>query len=124
MLHLYKLNGQVGFVQTVESPAESGVWVEQATERDYYGDVNRIVRRWDSVQKVNDDVTVNNEISIVSDPYITQNLPWIKYVVWNGARWKVSSVEVQYPRLILSVGGVYNGEQAQSAETPGVNSGN
>lgn len=118
-----KFYGQVGFVQTVESPAESGIWIDQVTERTCYGDVNRVVRRWESVQKVNDDITVNNEISILADPYITQNLPWIKYVVWNGAKWKVSSVEVQYPRLILSIGGVYNGEQAQSAETPGVNTG-
>ena len=93
-----KFYGQIGFVKTVESPADSGIWVEDKCERDYYGDVNRIVRHWDSVQKVNDDVSVNNEISILSDPYVTENIPWIKYVV-----------EVQYPRLILSIGGVYNG---------------
>lgn len=104
-----KFYGQIGFVKTVEDPPDSGVWVEKKIERDYYGDVNRIVRRWDSAQKVNDDISVNNEISILSDPYVTENIPWIKYVVWNCAKWKVSSVEVQYPRLILSVGGVYNG---------------
>lgn len=104
-----KFYGQIGFIKTVEDPPESGIHVEQKTERDYYGDVNKIVRRWSSVQQVNDDITVSNEISVLSDPYVTENIPWIKYVVWNGARWKVSSVEVQYPRLILSVGGVYNG---------------
>ena len=107
-----KFYGQVGFVMTVEEPEDSGVWIEKAVERDYYGDVNRIVRRWDPKQEVNDDISLNNEISIVSDPYVTQNIPWIRYVVWNGVKWKVSSVEVQYPRLILSVGGVYNGQQA------------
>lgn len=104
-----KFYGQIGFIKTVEDPSGSGIYVEQKTERDYYGDVNKIVRRWSSVQQVNDDITVSNEISVLSDPYVTENIPWIKYVVWNGARWKVSSVEVQYPRLILSVGGVYNG---------------
>ena len=67
----------------------------------------------DEIEKiVTNDININNEISILSDPYIMQNIPWIRYVVWNGAKWKVSSVEVQYPRLILSIGGVYNGEQA------------
>lgn len=104
-----KFYGQIGFVQTVENPPESGIWEQQVTERNYYGDVNKAVRRWESAQKVNDDINVSNEISILSDPYVTQNIPWIKYVLWNGAKWKVSSVEVQYPRLILSLGGVYNG---------------
>lgn len=104
-----KFYGQIGFVQTIENPPESGIWEEQVTERNYYGDVNKAVRRLESAQKVNDDINVSNEISILSDPYVTQNIPWIKYVLWNGAKWKVSSVEVQYPRLILSLGGVYNG---------------
>lgn len=104
-----KFYGQIGFVQTVENPPESGIWEQQVTERNYYGDVNKAVRRWESAQKVNDDINVSNEISILSDPYVTQNITWIKYVLWNGAKWKVSSVEVQYPRLILSLGGVYNG---------------
>ena len=104
-----KFYGQIGFVQTIENPPESGIWEEQVTERNDYGDVNKAVRRWESAQKVNDDINVSNEISILSDPYVTQNIPWIKYVLWNGAKWKVSSVEVQYPRLILSLGGVYNG---------------
>ena len=118
-----KFYGQIGFVQTVEYPADSGIWIDQATERTYYGDVNRAVRKWETAQKINDNINISNEISILSDPYVTQNIAWIRYVNWNGTKWKVSSVEVQYPRLILSIGGVYNGEQAQSAETPGVSSG-
>lgn len=107
-----KFYGQVGFAKTVEEPVGSGVWVDKVFERNYYGDVNRITRRLDQNQQRNDDINVSNEISIVSDPFITQNIPWIKYVKWNCAAWKVSSVEVQFPRLILSIGGVYNGEQA------------
>lgn len=107
-----KFFGQIGFVHTVEDPPESGVWVEEEEERDYYGDVDRIMRRWESGQKINDDINISNEISILSDPFVTQHIPWIKYVVWNGAKWKVNSVEVNYPRLKLSLGGVYNGQQA------------
>lgn len=113
-----KFFGQIGFAKTVEEPEGSGIWIDKVFERDYYGDVNRIVRRWEANQQINDDINLSNEISIVSDPFVTQNIPWIKYVKWNGAAWKVSSVEVQFPRLILSVGGVYNGEQAESAECP------
>lgn len=114
-----KFYGQVGFVRTVEWPPHSGIYVEQAKEQDYYGDVNRNVRRWETGQKVNNDITVNNEISILSDPFVMKNIPWIRYVIWNGIKWEVSSVDVQYPRLILSIGGVYNGEQAGSAADTG-----
>lgn len=107
-----KFYGQIGFVKTAEKPDAPGVWIPTETERDCYGDVNRVVRRWDASQKVNDDISISNEISILSDPYVTQNIPWIRYVKWNGVKWKVSNVEVQYPRLILSLGGVYNAEQA------------
>ena len=104
-----KFYGKVGFIHTEEDPADSGIYVEKSEERTYYGDVNRINRRWEPGQKVNDNITVNNEISILSDPFVTQNIPWIRYVEWNGVKWEVSSVEVQYPRLTLSIGGVYNG---------------
>ena len=107
-----KFYGQIGFVTTAEDTSAPGVWIPTETERDCYGDVNRINRKWETPDKVNNDITISNEISILSDPYITQNLPWIRYVKWNGVKWTVSNVEVQYPRLILSLGGVYNAEQA------------
>ena len=112
-----KFYGQVGFVKSAEVEG-TGKWVDTAFERDCYGDVSRIVRKWEGGQKVNDDITINNEISILSDPFVTENLPWIKYVRWNGAVWKVTTVEVQYPRLVLSIGGVYNGKQVESSSNP------
>lgn len=111
-----KFYGQIGFAKTVEEPADSGIWIDKVIERNYYGDVTRIVRRWETDKQVNDDININNQISIVSDSFASQNIPWMKYIRWNDAVWKITSVEVQYPRLILSIGGVYNGEQAQSAE--------
>ena len=107
-----KFYGQIGVVITTEKPDAPGVWIPVETERDYYGDVNRVNRKWETLDKINNDITISNEISILSDPYITQNIPWIRYVKWNGVKWMVSNVEVQYPRLILSLGGVYNAEQA------------
>ena len=114
-----KFFGQIGFVQTVEEPYGSGIWVEKEYERDYYGDVLRKIHRWDSGQQINDDINISNEISVVSDSFADQHIPGIRYVVWNGVKWKVSSVEIEYPRLKLSVGGVYNGEQTRSAKDLG-----
>lgn len=102
--------GKVGFMQTFETAP--GVYEEQITERSYYGDVLRNSRRYSgSSEKVNDDLDINNEISIVADAYAYQNFHALRYVEWMGAKWKVSSVTVERPRLILSVGGVYNEPQ-------------
>lgn len=104
-----KFYGSVGFMQTVET--SPGIWEEQIVERSYAGDVFRNIRRWQGAEKVNDDFTLNNQISIVADPFAFKNLGHIRYVTWMNSKWEVSSVEVQYPRMILEVGGVYNGPQ-------------
>ena len=102
-----KYYGKIGYNESVETTP--GVWEEKITERSYYGDVVRNARRLQSTDKVNDDVNVNNEISIVADPYAMNNFHSMRYVEFMGAKWKVSNVEVQYPRLILTLGGLYNG---------------
>lgn len=103
-----KYYGRVGFsdgsTQTVP-----GVWDEQIVERYYFGDVIRNTRRLRETEYLNDDISVGNDISIVADPYALQNFHAIRYVEWMGALWKVSSVEVQFPRLVLSIGEVYHG---------------
>lgn len=101
-----KFYGAVGYAKTVET--SPGVSVEQITERNYYGDVIRNTRRLQSADKVNDDINISNEISIVADPYANDHFYAIRYVVFQGAKWKVSNIDVQYPRLILSLGGLYN----------------
>lgn len=101
-----KFYGAVGYAKTVET--SPGVSVEQITERNYYGDVIRNTRRLQGADKVNDDINISNEISIVADPYANDHFYAIRYVVFQGAKWKVSNVDVQYPRLILSLGGLYN----------------
>ena len=97
--------GKIGYAETEEiSP---GVWKEQIVEREYYGDLVRNTRRLQTADKINDDIIVSNELSIVSDPYANQNFHAIRYVEFMGSKWKVSSVEVSYPRLILTLGGLY-----------------
>lgn len=102
--------GVIGFAETVET--KPGVWEERITERKYYGDVIRNTRRLQSTDQLNDDINIANEISIVADPFATYHFFAMRYVEYMGARWKVTNVEVQHPRLNLSVGGLWNGAQA------------
>lgn len=109
--------GKIGFTRTVEQkvpvngvPVGNGVWEEQTVERTYYGDVTRNTRRWEQVSdRINDDLRVNNTISVVSDGYLNENLYAMKYVILSGVKWKITNVEIQRPRVILTLGGVYNG---------------
>ena len=101
-----KFYGKVGYADTSETAP--GVWTEVITEREYYGDVLRISRRLQSTDQLNDDIIIDNEFSIVADPFAYQNFHSMRYIEWMGAKWKITKVNVQSPRLILSVGGVYN----------------
>lgn len=101
-----KFYGKVGYADTSETAP--GVWTEVITEREYYGDVLRISRRLQSTDQLNDDIIIDNEFSIVADPFAYQNFHAMRYIEWMGAKWKITKVNVQSPRLILSVGGVYN----------------
>ena len=109
-----KWYGKVGYVTTEET--EPGIWATKVTEVLYSGDLLKNISKWVTSNKVNDDLNVANQISIIADPFAYQNFSSIKYVEFMGAMWEVSSAEVQYPRLILTVGGVYNGEQAGIAD--------
>lgn len=106
-----KFFGKIGFIVTEETDPDGdpGVWEEVAVERDYYGDFVRRAKRWDSSDKINDDLSLTSTISIVADPYFNDNLAAIKYVVWRGTKWKITNVEPEFPRFTLTVGGIYNG---------------
>lgn len=102
--------GNVGYAQDrVESPPDSGVWVDSMIEYPLYGDVIRNARHLQPGENLNDDISVSNSISVVADAYAREHIFAIRYVEWAGTRWKVSDVEVQSPRLLLRLGGKYNG---------------
>ncbi len=103
-----KFYGIIGYSETKE--VSPGVWEEDITEREYYGDLLRNTNKFQSSERLNDNINISNEVSIVADPYARDNFHLMRYVRFDGsdAKWKVISVEVQYPRLILTVGGVYN----------------
>ena len=105
-----KWYGEIGFAETVET--KPGVWVEQITKRNYYGDVTRDSRRLQAADKLNDNINISNQISIISDPYANENFHSMRYAFYMGTRWKITDIEVQYPRLNLTLGGVWNGESS------------
>ena len=99
--------GIVGFVS--QNPTRPGKYEQFADEREYYGDIFRNTRRFESGVGGNDNLVLNNQISIVADDYAYDHPGDIRYVRWMGACWTVTNVEIQRPRLLLTVGGVYHG---------------
>jgi|SRR6187455_2828083 len=100
---------KIGYGEAVETPSGSGVYVDQITERFYYGDIVRDTQRFQQTDRVNDNLTLGHMISIVADEYADNHVFAIRYVRMAGALWKVQTVEVKSPRLILYLGDVYNG---------------
>jgi hypothetical protein len=105
-----KFCGVIGYGSTTKT--SPGVFKESIVEKTVCGDLIKNSRRLITSEKINDDISVNDQISIIADPYAKQNFHSIKYVKFLGTAWKVIDVEVQYPRLILTLGGEYNGQQA------------
>lgn len=105
-----RFSGTVGFLYTEETdPVDHpGVWNEVLTERRYYGDVLSNSRRWDQNGNFNDNLVINNRISIVADSFARNKLGAMKFVRWLGDTWKITNAEIQYPRVILTIGGQYH----------------
>ena len=101
-----KFSGVVGFETLVEVRPSN--WESVIVERKYRGDITRCSRRLQTADKVNDDIVVSNEIEILADAFAFENFSNIKFVVWMGTKWKVNTITVEPPRLILEIGGVYN----------------
>lgn len=102
-----RFSGLVGYGENVETVP--GVYADRIVELPYFGDVVRNTRTSQQGDTVNNDLSVGNSISIVADAYANEHFFAIRYVVWAGVKWTVPDVEVQAPRLILRLGGVYNG---------------
>lgn len=106
-----KFYGKVGYGESVEK--SNGIWEDVITERPYYGDVVRNSRKLVAGEEINSDITVGNSIRIVADDHANQHFFAIRYVEWAGTLWTVSDVEVQSPRLLLRLGGVYHGPRPE-----------
>ena len=102
-----KYYGSVGYEDTSET--DSGIFVEGIITRDYCGDIIRNNRKLENSGEINDSINVSNQISIVADPYALENFCRIRYATFMGQKWSVKNVDVEFPRLILTLGGLYNG---------------
>lgn len=105
--------GKVGFADTIE--IRPGVYKDSVIEKPYYGDLLKNTRRWNQGDSLNDDLVISNQISILADSFVLNNTHKMKYVELNGAFWKITAVDIQTPRLILTIGGVWNGETATTS---------
>lgn len=108
-----KWSGIIGYAEKVE--VRPGTWDDGIIERPYFGDVGRNVRRLQGGTSVNDGITISNEISVVSDPYAIQNFHKMRYLSYMGENWRIESAEVQYPRVVITLGGVWNGDTARTS---------
>ena len=100
-----KYYGKIGYA--IDEEVKPGVCNPRIIEREYFGDVTRDTRRLSSSGNTNDNIVISNEISIVAEPFANENFHSILYAEYMGAKWKVTSAEVKFPRIILSLGEVY-----------------
>ena len=101
-----KCSGVIGYARTEET--QPSVWTEVIEERKYYGDIIRNNRRFINDDQINSGISLNNSISIVSNKFMLDNLGVMKYLTFKGSKWKIESVEIQPPRIIITLGGLYN----------------
>ena len=100
--------GKIGF--TYSGEIEPGLWAEnEIVERQYFGDI--ISNRWrrENSGDVNENINISNQISIVADPYARDHVSAMTWIEFSNEKWKITDVDVQFPRLVISIGGVYNG---------------
>ena len=105
--------GKIGFVfDHVE--ITSGVWKPAVAERNYYGDVMKRRLSWENGESINDNIKIGNQFSILADEYAEKNMYAMKWIEWKGVKWKIDSVEIERPRMIVTIKGVYNKVQEES----------
>lgn len=101
-----KCSGVIGYTMVVET--QPGVWSEVPHEKKYYGDIIRNNRRVIDQSQINDSININNSISIVSNKFMLENMAFMRFITFMGSKWNISSVDIKPPRLIITIGGLYN----------------
>lgn len=102
-----KYYGNIGFAESTETTP--GVWVDVISEKYYSGDIKRDTTKFESSEGLNNNLNISNRVSIIADQFAEQNLCNMRYIVWRGVKWEIKSIDVNPPRHILTLGGVYNG---------------
>ena len=98
--------GKIGFVDTYES--SPGIWSERTVSKTYSGDVLNNRRRFENGESINDNPVMVNYISVVGDDYMLDNYEMMRWVEFNSKRWKITAVELEYPRVKINFGGLWN----------------
>ena len=104
-----KFSGVIGYALPVESTP--GVWIDSIIEKNYRGDILTDQRQLQTTEQLNDDIRVENSISIIANAYAYDNIGIMKYVVWRNTAWRIQSFNIDRPRIIIKIGGIYNGER-------------
>lgn len=104
-----KYYGMVGF--SLQKETRPGVWQETIHEHPVFGDIYRNTQSTENGGTVNNSKVLNSQISFIADSFATENSSHIEYITYLGTKWAVKSIEVQFPRLVLTIGGVYNEAQ-------------
>lgn len=105
-----KWHGNIGFETQVEvsyDPNKATIWRPEIVTRHYYGDIQRVNKREQNGDKVNNDISINNQFSIISDPFANNNYWNMKWIEWNGKKWRITDITVEPPRLTINIGGEY-----------------
>lgn len=111
-----KYYGNIGFAVQVET--SPGIWSDSIVERPYKGDILRNTRRYDNGESINDNITLGNSFSVVSDTFLYSHIPAMRYLEYMGCKFKVNSVDISdRPRAIISVGGVYVSSESEAGST-------
>lgn len=103
--------GHIGFATQIET--SPGIWTDIIEQRPYKGDVIRNGRRYDSGESINDNFTITNTFSIISDAFLYSHIPAMRYIEYLGSKFKITSVDIDRPRVTISVGGVYVPEDSE-----------
>ena len=110
-----KWYGYIGFAESVQDPNDPTVYKNDIIEIPFYGDLKKLYKSDKEVaNQINDNISINNIISVVANPFAMANFHKIKYITFAGTKWKITSVEVNYPRLEIYLGSAWNEEDDQN----------
>lgn len=98
-----KFYGIIGYVKSIES--EPGIWTDDIVEHTHIGDITKNTKRYQTTSDINDNINISNTISIVTTPYAALNYPYMKYVILDGVKWKISDIDIQSPRILITTSG-------------------
>ena len=101
-----RYHGFIGYSVDVET--YPGVWEEEIVEHELYGNVIKQRINVQGEKTVNPKITISNNISIIANPYAYEHVEAIRYATYLGKKWNVTDIEIQTPRIILTLGDIYN----------------